>query len=148
LNIYKHQYSTLKEKLFEFGKTIGSYRYDDRYWKSAALKSKKNAPGSWESVFSDYIYRCCNEEDRKFIALYFFKKESVIAVSGGIHLSERGCQEWREEILKNLGGLAVQAGLLYINTTNCNLKCHCGTYFGIRLFTIVRNNHQKCHIFT
>ena len=116
MNIYKHQYSALKEKLFEFGKTIGSYRYDDRSWKSIACKFEKSTSGSWESIFSDYIYRCCNEEDRNFIALYFFKKESVVAVSGGIHLSERGCQEWREEILKNLGGLVMQAGLLHIDT--------------------------------
>jgi len=106
----------LKSKLFEFGKTVDGYRYSDGYWKTISDELGKKAASLWEFVLSDYLYRCCDEEDRKFIDLYFFKKKSVVAVSGIFGLCDRGCQEWREEILKNLSGLAIQTGLIYIDT--------------------------------
>ena len=115
MNIYKRLYSVLKEKLFEFGKKIKAVQYDDAYWRLICDGFEKETVKSWEVLLGGYIYNCCNEEDRKFIDLYFFKKNSLMYVSTNFPLSERACQEWREETLKNLIGLAVQEKLLCID---------------------------------
>lgn len=117
MNIYKHQYSLVKAELRSLGQKLVNIKYSDDYWKGIVLLFQGNneKQKNWDQFFSEYLYDCCNEEDRKFIDLYIFQKRSINFVSLHFPLCERACQEWREEHLKNIIGFAMQDGLLYID---------------------------------
>lgn len=113
MNIFKHKYSVIKLRLRDFGGNLKNVQYDAAYWERI-MDSFRESDDLWGRLLSEYIFRCCDELERKFIDLYFFKKNKLIFVSQVINLCERSCQEWREEILKNLILLVVHNGLMRI----------------------------------
>ena len=125
MNIYKQQYSSIKQQLKIFGEKIelkrfaSEVRYSSSFWERNYMRIvMDNSQSAWDKLFFEYMYFGCNSEERKFIDLLFFQCQKIVYVSVNFPLSERACQEWREEVLKNLAGLAIQYGLLRIDIKN------------------------------
>ncbi|MCL2860943.1 MAG: hypothetical protein FWE22_00810 [Firmicutes bacterium] len=123
VNIYKYHYKSLKDKLFKFGRKINLIKYDDFFWEMIH-NSFDEGENPWEYLISEYLAFCCNEEDRRFINICFFRKNSMAYTSQNFPLCERSCQEWREEIFKNLIGLALQRGLMIIDIKTLKITKH------------------------
>ena len=116
MNLFKSLYPMVKEELFKFGKSLKDIQTDNGYW-AAQLNSLTTNPTStaWQILLSAYLYKYCDEEERKFVNLYFFEKQSLVKVSINFPLSDRACQNWCEEILKNIIGLALEQQLASLN---------------------------------
>lgn len=113
MNIYKGKYGIVKNKLYTFGKKIGTDRsriYTREYWqeKFETLHDEK----TWEYVITTYLAYCCTEEERHYIDLMFLKRKNVILISSKLNLSEKTIYNWRGQILTDLIGLAMQNGLI------------------------------------
>ncbi len=110
MNLFKDFYKEVKTILFKYGEVLNDYS------KSISNDSKYNLKeNEWFDLIQIYLDKFCDDEERNFIKLLYFKKKSITYVSQNIYISERTCQEWREEILKNIIGLAIQEGLIKID---------------------------------
>lgn len=115
INIFKTQYSFMKTKLYDFGCQFNDLQYSDSYWETKYnLCIKNDNDNPLNLLIAKYIYRCCKEDERRFIDLYFFKQKNIVNLSISYSLSERACHKWREDILKNLIGLGMQQQLIVI----------------------------------
>lgn len=121
MNIYRQKYGIVKNKLYAFGKKLGmgkSKIYMREFWaEKFALLIDEN---TWDYVITSYLTFCCNREELRFINALFFEKEPVIGICADLHLSEKTVYAWREQILLDILGLAMQSGLIYIDITREN----------------------------
>ena len=118
MNIFKKYYPIVKERLRNFKEkpeeipvNIGGGERPENG--IGALEDRLTAQ-KWDLLIRKYLVNICDDEERKFIGLLYFRKNPLIDVGIIFPLSIRACQEWREEILKNLVLLAAREGLIEI----------------------------------
>ncbi len=116
MNIYKGKYGIVKNELYAFGRKIGmdnAIIYTHKYWEKKFLSLRNDK--TWEYVITAYLAFWCSEEERKYIDSMFFRRENVIYICSQLHLGERSVYIWRDQVLTDLIGLAVQSGLMKID---------------------------------
>lgn len=102
MNLFKKYYPVVKNELKKY-KPIPENTSEEFQSADGAYK--------WNMLIHEYLERC-DDEERKFIDLLYFKNNPICDVGIIFPLSIRACQEWREEILKNLVLLAANNGLM------------------------------------
>lgn len=113
MNIYKGKYGIVKNELYAFGRKIGmdnAIIYTQKYWEKKFLSLHEEK--SWDYVITAYLAFWCSEEERHYIDLMFLKRKNVILISSKLNLSEKTIYNWRDQILTDLIGLAIQNGLI------------------------------------
>ena len=114
-NLFKKYYPIVKKELrnfnanrFELSRAFAKISYDDLSANQKWIETAK-----WHMLICKYL-DMCRDEEKKFIDLLYFQRNSLTDVSVIFPLSLRSCHEWREKTLKNILLLAADEGLLAI----------------------------------
>jgi len=114
-NLFKQHYPVVKRELRNFNETCSrlSKEFENNMPGNLRVLEERLENAKWHMVICKYL-DLCRDEEKKFIDLLYFQKNSLIDVSIIFPLSLRSCHEWREKTLKNLLLMAARDGLLEI----------------------------------
>ena len=122
MNIYKQKHRSVKERLKRYGqkpnisdKKEADLFYGTDFWVRCFLAEP---PQTWDWIIAGYMAFWCGREAREFIDCMFFRELSALRICKRMHISERTCYIWREFILNDFTGFAVQFSLAEIDITN------------------------------
>jgi len=101
MNLFKKYYPVAKRELKNYRENASP----------AGTAEEKLNKLKWNVLISKYI-ELCDDEQKKFIDLLYFKNHPILEVGLIFPLGLRTCQEWREKTLKNILLLAAGEGLL------------------------------------
>ena len=112
MNLFKQHYNTARKELWNFknpaapNAKAGAEDADGLKVLEGKLNSLK-----WNRLICKYL-ALCNDDEKKFIDLLYFKKHPILEVALMLPMGLRTCQEWREGTLKNVLLLAASDGLI------------------------------------
>ena len=111
MNLFKKYYPVARKELWNFKNpptADADVNSDTDGLK--ALEARLNSL-KWNRLICKYI-DMCDDDQKKFIDLLYFKKHPILEVALMIPMGLRTCQEWREGTLKNVLLLAASDGLI------------------------------------
>ena len=101
MNLFKKHYPVVKKELRNFKENPEPPKSD----------GEKLNKVKWNTLICKYL-ELCNDEEKKFIDLLYFKNHPILEVGLIFPLSPRACQEWQENTLKNILLMAAGEGLI------------------------------------
>ena len=113
MNIYKTKYGTIKDRLWRYGKTLKGKSLTQSF-----LENEADNSDDWNHVITSFLTYWCDDSERELVDLAFFKRYSAKAVGLRLFMDESVCSRKKEKIMDCLIGLAMQAGLIFIDLTN------------------------------